>query len=114
MLVGPDSAAYVIVMYALTLFFLNGPYAALLFYMGESFPAAVRGLGGNVAHVMGPVGGIAGSALLAILLSAGTGMGTAALVAGSAFMLLSGLVMFGARQTHGRSAEDLAVDGALA
>lgn len=105
MLLGPDSPGYVLVMYAMTLFFLNGPYAALLFYMGESFPAAVRGLGTNVAHVMGPVGGIAGSALLAVLLSAGTGMTTAALVAGSAFMLLSGIVMLGTRKTSGRPDE---------
>ncbi len=39
--------------------------------MGESFPAQVRGLGPNVAHTMGPVGAIVGSALLTGLLSAG-------------------------------------------
>ncbi|MFE9609084.1 MFS transporter [Streptomyces sp. NPDC006012] len=95
MLLGPDSSAFVIPLYALSLFFLTGPYAALLFYMGESFPAQVRGLGPNVAHTMGPVGAIAGSALLTGLLSAGTSMVVAALIAGSAFMLASGVVMLG-------------------
>ncbi len=105
MLLGPDSSAWVMVTYSLSLFFLTGPYAALLFYMGESFPAQVRGMGTNVAHVMGPVGGIAGSALLTVLLSAGAGMRTAALVTGSVFMLLSGIVMLGARNTGNRTVE---------
>jgi MFS family permease len=105
MLLGPDTSAWVMVTYSLSLFFLTGPYAALLFYMGESFPAQVRGMGTNVAHVMGPVGGIAGSALLTVLLSAGAGMRTAALVTGSVFMLLSGIVMLGARNTENRTVE---------
>ena len=114
MLLGPDSSTYTIVTYSLSLFFLTGPYAALLFYMGESFPAQVRGMGTNVAHVMGPVGGIAGSALLTVLLSAGTGMRTAALITGSVFMLLSGLVMLGARRTQGVPDEVAAVEGLTA
>jgi MFS family permease len=105
MLLGPDTSAWVMVTYSLSLFFLTGPYAALLFYMGESFPAQVRGMGTNVAHVMGPVGGIAGSALLTVVLSAGAGMRTAALVTGSVFMLLSGIVMLGARNTENRTVE---------
>lgn len=68
--------------------------------MGESFPAQVRGMGTNVAHVMGPVGGIAGSALLTVLLASGTDMRTAALITGSLFMLLSGIVMLGTRHTQ--------------
>lgn len=99
MLLGPDSSGFVITLYAATLFFLTGPYSALLFYMGESFPAHVRGVGPNVAHVMGPVGAILGSALLAAFLAAGLSMTSAALVAGSLPMLLSGLVMLLARQT---------------
>jgi MFS family permease len=106
MLLGPDSNGYTIVTYSLSLFFLTGPYAALLFYMGESFPAQVRGMGTNVAHVMGPVGGIAGSALLTILLASGTQMRTAALITGSVFMLLSGLVMLGTRRTHNLPEEE--------
>lgn len=100
MLFGPNSSGFVISMYAATLFFLTGPYSAVLFYGGESFPAHVRGLGANVAHVMGPVGAILGSAILAILLGAGLSMTVAALFAGSIPMLLSGLVMFFTRHVN--------------
>lgn len=100
MLVLPTGQAMTIFMYALTLFFLNGPYGAMLFYMGESFPAHVRGTGANVAHVMAPIGGIAGSGLLSVLLSMGLPMTTAAIGAGSAFMLVSGVLMLGTRTTN--------------
>ena len=98
MLMGPSQTGFIYVMYALTLFFLTGPYAALLYYMGESFPAHVRGMGTNVAHVMAPVGGITGSALLAIMLSAGVSVGVAAVLTGSLFMLLSGVAMMFTRR----------------
>lgn len=102
MLLGPNSSGFVITMYALTLFFLTGPFAAMLFYMGESFPAQVRGTGSNLAHVMAPVGAIVGSAVVSILLSAGVPMTMAAILAGSLPLALSGLVMFGARKVDHR------------
>jgi MFS family permease len=102
MLVLPTGTGLTITLYALTLFFLNGPYAAMLFYMGESFPAHVRGTGANVAHVMAPLGGIAGSALLSILLASGLSMTVAALSAGSVFMLISGALMIGTTTTNRR------------
>ncbi len=97
MLVGPSSAAFVYSMYALTLFFLLGPFAAMLFYMGESFPPQVRGMGANVAHVMAPIGAIIGSGAMSILLTMGVSMGTTAIIAGSVPLLISGLLMFGTR-----------------
>ncbi|WP_433286264.1 MFS transporter [Pseudonocardia sp. CA-142604] len=102
MLVLPTGTGLTITLYALTLFFLNGPYAAMLFYMGESFPAHVRGTGANVAHVMAPLGGIAGSALLSILLADRMSMTVAALSAGSVFMLISGVLMIGTKTTNRR------------
>lgn len=93
MLLGPDTGVYVIPLYALSLFFLTGPYSALLFYMGESFPAHVRGIGPNVAHVMGPLGAVVGSAVVAGMLNNGADLITAALVAGSLSLLLSGIAM---------------------
>jgi MFS family permease len=98
MLLGPSSAAFVVPSYALGLFFLLGPYAALLFYMGESYPAKVRGIGPNTAHIMGPVGAIAGSAVLSVLLSADLSMTLAAFVAGAVGILGSGLAMLGTRR----------------
>jgi MFS family permease len=95
MLLGPGIPGIIIPLYALTLFFLTGPYAALLFYMGESFPAHVRGMGTNVAHVMAPVGGIAGSGLLSILLAAGVDTGWAAIITGTGGLFISALCMAG-------------------
>ena len=51
-------------MYTIGLFFIIGPYAALLFFMGESFPTRVRGTGASFVNAMGPIGAIAGGALL--------------------------------------------------
>lgn len=111
MLLGPNSSGFVITMYALTLFFLTGPFAAMLFYMGESFPAHVRGTGSNLAHVMAPVGAIVGSALVSVLLTAGVPMTAAALLAGSVPLALAGLVMLGARKVDHRQP---AIEGASA
>ncbi len=113
MLFGPDSSGFVIAMYAATLFFLTGPYSALLFYMGESFPAHVRGIGPNVAHVMGPVGAIVGSATLAAFLEAGLSVTAAAFAAGSVPMLLSGLAMLLTRKVE-QPEEPLVHDGVTA
>ena len=56
--------AFVLTMYTIGLFFIIGPYAALLFFMGESFPTRVRGTGASFVNAMGPIGAIAGAALL--------------------------------------------------
>ena len=106
MLMGPGTSGFIIPMYALTLFFLTGPYAALLFYMGESFPAHVRGMGANVAHVMAPVGGIAGSGLLTILLASGVDVALAAIITGTGGLIASALCMAGThsiRDIHQRT-----------
>lgn len=95
MLFGPNDNTFVYMMYAVTLFFLLGPFAAMLFYMGESFPPHVRGMGANFAHVMAPVGAIVGSGLLSILLTMDISMTWAAFFAGSLPFILSGLLMFG-------------------
>lgn len=108
MLIGPGEAWFIFPMYALTLFFLNGPFAALLYYGGESFPAHVRGVGNNVAHVMAPVGGIAGSGLLAILLAAGASMIAAAAIAGSVALILGGVFMCFTRKVDQRTAAEKA------
>ncbi|AXG81475.1 MFS transporter [Streptomyces paludis] len=106
MLFGPTTTGAVIALYALGLFFLTGPYSAMLFYMSESFPEQVRGLGANVAHTMGPIGAIVGSALLGALLGAGVSMTMAAFVAGAVGIFGSGLVMLGARRDERATAPD--------
>lgn len=98
LLLGPETSAFVIVMYSASLFFLNGPFAAMLFYMGESYPAHVRGVGANLAHVMAPAGAILGSGLISVLLGTGLSMTVAAVVAGSVPLLLAALMMLGTRK----------------
>ncbi|GAA1126240.1 MFS transporter [Arthrobacter flavus] len=98
MLLGPSSDVFIISMYAMTLFFLTGPYAALLYYMGESYPAHVRGMGTNVAHVMAPLGGIAGSGLLSLMLFLGLEMQWAAIITGTGGLFISALCMVGTRK----------------
>jgi MFS family permease len=88
----------VLTTYSIGLFFLIGPYSALLFYMGESYPTRMRGTGTSVVNAMGPIGAILGGALLTGLLAAGFNMSLAALIAGALAIFLSGFLMLGARR----------------
>jgi len=98
MLFGPDAPAFVLTMYTIGLFFIIGPYAALLFFMGESFPTRVRGTGASFVNAMGPLGAIVGGALLTAFLSlSGENMVLAAFLSGALATLLSGLLMLGTR-----------------
>jgi MFS family permease len=107
MLFGPDSQGFVLVMYTIGLFFIIGPYAALLFFMGESFPTRVRGTGASFVNAMGPLGAIAGGALLtAFLTLTGNNMVLAAFLSGGVATILSGFLMLGTRNvTDPRQAE---------
>lgn len=98
MLFGPDSYLFTVAMYSAGLFFLIGPYAALLFYMGESFPSRIRGTGASVVNAMGPLGAIVGSFLLSAALSAGLEMRSAAALVGALAIVISGFCLFGARK----------------
>jgi MFS family permease len=98
MLFGPDSEAFVLTLYTVGLFFIIGPYAALLFFMGESFPTRVRGTGASFVNAMGPIGAIAGGGLLTAFLTAtGDNMVLAAFLSGGIATILSGILMLGTR-----------------
>jgi MFS family permease len=103
MLFGPDASAFVLTMYTVGLFFIIGPYAALLFYMGESFPTRIRGTGAAFVNAMGPLGAILGSALLTAFLSTGASMTTSAFFAGAIAVFLSGVLMLGTRKVEDRA-----------
>jgi len=87
----------VVVLNALGLFFLIGPYSALLFYMGESYPTRYRASGTAFANAMGPVGAILGGAVFSALINLGAATTTSAALAGALPILLSGALIFGAR-----------------
>jgi MFS family permease len=98
MLFGPDSPGFVLTMYTVGLFFIIGPYAALLFFMGESFPTRIRGTGASFVNAMGPIGAIVGSALLTAFLTAtGENVILSAFLSGALATLLSGVLMLGTR-----------------
>jgi MFS family permease len=97
MLFGPDATAFVLTMYTAGLFFIIGPYAALLFFMGESFPTRVRGTGSSFVNAMGPAGAIVGSALFSLFTGIGLSVVLTAFLAGSIATLLSALLMLGTR-----------------
>ena len=98
MLFGPSSEGFVLTMYTVGLFFIIGPYAALLFFMGESFPTRIRGTGASFVNAMGPIGAIVGGALLTAFLSlTGNNMVISAFLAGSVATILSGILMLGTR-----------------
>ncbi|WP_033295398.1 MFS transporter [Amycolatopsis jejuensis] len=97
MLIGPDNPGFVLTCYSIGLFFMLGPYAPLLYYISESFPAHLRGAGASVVNGMGPVGLIVGSGLLTILLQSGLTMTAAALIAGSVTTIASAGFLLGAR-----------------
>src|SRR5215204_1411187 len=107
MLFGPSSEGFVLTMYTIGLFFIIGPYAALLFFMGESFPTRVRGTGASFVNAMGPIGAIAGGALLTAFLNlSGENMVLSAFLSGGVATILSGLLMLGTRNvTDPREAE---------
>jgi nitrate/nitrite transporter NarK len=75
-----------------------------LFFVGESFPSAVRGTGAAIVVGVGPVGATIGSFGIAQVLSAGGGYQLAAFLFGSIPCLLSALVIMTARDV--RSAGD--------
>lgn len=112
MLFGPDAGAFVLAMYTIGLFFIIGPYAALLFYMGESFPTRMRGTGAAFVNAMGPLGAIVGSALLTVFLNAGFQMTLAAFFAGAIAVVLSGLLMFGTRKVEDVHQAEILEEGA--
>jgi MFS family permease len=97
MLFGPSSEGFVLTMYTVGLFFIIGPYAALLFFMGESFPTRVRGTGSSFVNAMGPLGAIGGSGLFSLFTGLGIGVATTAFLAGAIATFVSGLLMLGTR-----------------
>jgi putative MFS transporter len=87
-----DSAALIIATYAIGLFFLVGPYAAILFYMGECYPTDCRGTGTVIIGAMSQPGTIIGGFLFTAA-AAAWGTGAAALWVGALGTFISGLLM---------------------
>jgi MFS family permease len=98
-----DSAALVIALYSAGLFFLIGPFAALLFFNGESFPVQTRATGGSIINAAGQVGAIIGGALISGALASGQTWIQAALIWGCVPIFAGAILILFAKNVDPRS-----------
>lgn len=104
LLVPNGSFVPIIALYSAGLFFLIGPYAALLFFNGESFPVHTRATGGALINASGQLGAILGGLLITASLAAGWSWTTSAFAWGCIPIFASGLLILAARNVDPRTA----------
>src|SRR5215469_14056426 len=97
MLLAGHDFGIVVLLYSVGLFFLIGPYAALLFFIGESYPTVIRATGGGIINALGPVGAIVAGIGATSVLQQGGKWQTAALLFGALPCFVSGLLVLGAK-----------------
>ncbi len=97
MLVGPENPAYVLVTYMLGLFFLLGPYAAIMFFQAECYDTDCRATGSTFIGAMSQPGAIVGGLILTGLVADAMSFSTAALLVGALGTFASGLIMLGTK-----------------
>jgi MFS family permease len=103
MLLAPDgSYGLIIALYSAGLFFLIGPYSALLFFNGESFPVHTRATGGSIINAAGQVGAVIGGLLITFALGSGQSWTQAAFIWGCLPIFASGIMILGARNVSPR------------
>lgn len=108
MLLAPAGAfALVLGLYSAGLFFLLGPFAALLFFNGESFPVHTRATGGSLINAGGQVGAIIGGFLVTLALSGGLSWTATAFWIGCVPLFIAGLLILGARNVDPRAVVSL-------
>jgi MFS family permease len=105
MLLSPSgNFALIIALYSAGLFFLIGPYAALLFFNAESFPVHTRATGGSLINAAGQVGSIIGGLLITASLAGGMTWTNATFYWGVLPIFASGILIFFARNVDPRKA----------
>ena len=93
MMLGPSNAAFVVPMYMIGLFFLLGPYAAIMYFQAECFQPECRGTGSAFIVSMSQPGAVIGGFIPTALVTANFGLGNATIVIALGGVLLSGLLM---------------------
>jgi putative MFS transporter len=88
----------VVTLYSFGMFFLIGPYAALLFYMGECYETRCRATGTAFLNALSQPGAILAGIITTAMLASGADWNQAALIVGAIGTFVSGLVMFAARK----------------
>jgi MFS family permease len=98
MLAVPEgSTGPVIALYSAGLFFLLGPFAALLFFNGESFPVQTRATGGSIINAAGQVGAVVGGFIITAALAADQSWTQVTFLWGCLPVLLSSVIILLAR-----------------
>lgn len=98
MIFGPTSTIFVLITYMFGLFFLLGPYAAIMFYQAECYDTDCRATGTAFITSMGQPGALVGSFLLAALTPTFGSLGPAAFLVGALGTSLGGLCVLLARR----------------
>ena len=93
MITGSDNFTHVVAFYSLGLFFLIGAYAALMFFIAESFSTHIRATCTSIISAMGPVGAVVASMGITTSLSIGGSWATASIWFGAIPCILSGLII---------------------
>lgn len=98
MLLGPSSQIFVLITYMMGLFFLLGPYAAIMFFQAECFDTDCRATGSAFIGAMSQPGAIISGFILTGLTAASIGYSTAALWVGALGAIASAIVVLGAHK----------------
>jgi putative MFS transporter len=88
----------VVILYSLGLFFLIGPYAAMLLYMGECYDTSCRATGTGFLNALSQPGSVVAGAIVTAMLASGSTWAHATLLVGAVGTCVSGFVVFGARK----------------
>lgn len=103
MLLAPSGGfGLVLTLYSAGLFFLIGPFSALLFFTGESFPVHTRATGASIINAAGQVGAIIGGALVTMALTSGQTWNQAAFYWGCLPIFAAGLLILASRNVDPR------------
>jgi len=97
MMMGPNNPGFVLPMYMIGLFFLLGPYAAIMYFQAECFQPECRGTGSAFIVSMSQPGAVVGGFILTALVTANFGLTNATIIIALGGVLLSGLIMMFAR-----------------
>lgn len=106
MLLGPSDPVFVLITYMLGLFFLLGPYAAIMFFQAECYDADCRATGSTFIGSMSQPGAVIAGFLLTGLVAAAVPFSTAAFLVGALGTFASGLIMLFAKRASVPVAEE--------
>jgi MFS transporter, putative metabolite:H+ symporter len=97
-MLGPNDPAFVLPLYMIGLFFLLGPYAAIMYFQAECYDADCRATGSAFISAFSQPGAVIGGFILTAIVAASFEFSTAALVVGAVGTFVSGLVMLAAKK----------------